>query len=137
DIVSVHRSLQEGGAKVEDLRDSGGCGMGFYFYDPDGNKFGAWELQTMIRRRIVGIQANSPNWKERFAFDNCYFTGDADAFLHIASAGSHGSTRRLQIIGHAALRETDPEGLQSLVNALEKFNKEHPDRSFRIVYREH
>lgn len=137
DIWSVHRSLREGGARVEELRDSGGCGMGFYFYDPDGNKFCAWELQTLIRRHKDEAHANNPNWKKRFGFDNCYFNGDVDAFLNIASAGSRGSTRRLQIVGHAALRETDPEGLQSLVDALDLFNREHPDRSFRIVYREH
>lgn len=134
DIVELHRSLREGGAHVEELRDEGGCGMGFWFYDPDGNKFGAWEMQTVVWRHSDEPQASSSDWKERFRFGNCYFTGDADAFLNEVLGDLRGSSRRIRIDHHKALTKSDPDGLRQLVGLLERFNREHPDRSFRIVY---
>jgi predicted enzyme related to lactoylglutathione lyase len=43
DVTELHRSLKEGGVEVEDLRDNGGCGLEFDFYDPEGNRYCAWE----------------------------------------------------------------------------------------------
>lgn len=126
DIVEVHRSLQDNGAKVEELRDANGCGMAFYFYDPDGNKFCAWELQTMVMRQ--------PDGTTRFA--NCYFRGNMDDFLKEAAAGSRQYSRRVQIVGHRVWQELDPEGLKQLEQALGRFSRQHPERAFRIVYRE-
>lgn len=40
---ALHRTLNEGGIQVSHLRDNGGCGLEFDFYDPEGNRYCAWE----------------------------------------------------------------------------------------------
>ncbi|QHT59823.1 VOC family protein [Paenibacillus lycopersici] len=42
-IHELHRRMKDNGAMVSELKDSGGCGLGFYFFDPDGNKYAAWQ----------------------------------------------------------------------------------------------
>jgi hypothetical protein len=34
--------MKNNGAKVSEIEDSGGCGLNFYAYDPDGNKLDIW-----------------------------------------------------------------------------------------------
>lgn len=43
DLDELYDQMSSDGAKVSDLRDSGDCGRAFYFYDPDGNKYAAWQ----------------------------------------------------------------------------------------------
>ncbi|GGD79868.1 VOC family protein [Paenibacillus nasutitermitis] len=134
-IVDLHQKLLESGeVKLEELRDNDGCGIGFYFYDPDGNKFTAWELQTMVWRKAEVPAAT--RLEERFGFVNCYFHGELSGFIARVREGSRDVSRRIQIIGCSELRQSDREGLQQLVETFEKLNREYPDRPLRIVYRE-
>jgi len=137
DIIELHRSLKESGAVVEELRDQGGCGMEFGFYDPDGNKFCAYELQTMVWLNVEGPRAEDPNPLKRFGFGNCYFHDlDLDAFLTRVTDDVPGATRRLQIVEPSAIRAKNPDGLKALLEALEQFNEQHPDKAFRIIFQE-
>ncbi|WP_158606753.1 VOC family protein [Paenibacillus ginsengarvi] len=137
DAAELHRSLERKGVHVEELRDNNGCGIGFYFYDPDGNKFCAWEMQTMVwRSKEEEPETGSRNWKERFRFANCYFSGDIDDFLKEAAAQSRQSSRRVQVLGRGSMDEEAGSELQLLVQKLEAFAHKYPERSFRIVYRE-
>jgi len=43
DISTLHRSLTMSGICVEPIEDFGGCGLKFWFKDPDGNKFHVWQ----------------------------------------------------------------------------------------------
>ncbi len=43
DIKALYEEMNNNGARVSDLRDSGDCGYGFDFYAPDGNKYSAWQ----------------------------------------------------------------------------------------------
>jgi predicted enzyme related to lactoylglutathione lyase len=43
DIVKLHQSLTDSGASVEPIEDFGGCGLKFWFEDPDGNRFHIWQ----------------------------------------------------------------------------------------------
>ncbi|SDT56601.1 hypothetical protein SAMN05444162_5012 [Paenibacillaceae bacterium GAS479] len=43
DIVKFHQSLTGSGASVEPIEDFGGCGLKFWFEDPDGNRFHIWQ----------------------------------------------------------------------------------------------
>jgi glyoxylase I family protein len=136
DVVELHRTLKEYGVEVEDLRDDGGCGIGFDFYDPEGNRYGAYELQTMVWLHVESPMASSPNL-DRFGFGNCCFSDTGvDAFLKKVVEDAPGATRRIQILGPSIIREKDPEGLDELMRVLEQFNQQYPDKAFRIVYQE-
>jgi len=43
DIVTLHQSLTRSGTEVEPVEDFGGCGLKFWFKDPDGNRFHVWQ----------------------------------------------------------------------------------------------
>ncbi len=43
EIDAIYKQMKEDGARVTELRDSGGCGRSFYFYDPDMNKYAVWQ----------------------------------------------------------------------------------------------
>lgn len=43
DARQLHEKLRSEGVEVEDVRDEGGCGLQFIFYDLDGNKFQAFQ----------------------------------------------------------------------------------------------
>jgi hypothetical protein len=89
DIEQLHSSLKQSGAQVEEIRDNGGCGMEFYFYDPDGNKYCAWEMQTMVTRKQE--ISNTDDIEEKFIFGNCYFEGSLGSFLSEVAVNSRGS----------------------------------------------
>lgn len=42
-IDEFYEQMRDGGAKVSELKDNGGCGKAFHFFDPDGNKYAAWQ----------------------------------------------------------------------------------------------
>jgi len=42
-VDELHKQMKDAGAEVSELRGSGDCGLGFYFLDPDGNKYAAWQ----------------------------------------------------------------------------------------------
>ncbi|MCQ6563523.1 VOC family protein [Paenibacillus mendelii] len=134
DIENLHRSLKQSGAQVEELRDNGGCGMEFYFYDPDGNKYGAWEMQTMVTRK-QGI-SNTADIEEKFIFGNCYFEGNISSFLTEAAAHSRGSSRRVHILDCEKLREEDSEGYKEVINRLNEFNSKNHNPYLTLVYSE-
>jgi len=43
DARQLHEKLRSEVVEVEDVRDEGGCGLQFIFYDLDGNKFQAFQ----------------------------------------------------------------------------------------------
>jgi catechol 2,3-dioxygenase-like lactoylglutathione lyase family enzyme len=130
----IYQSMKEAGERVE-LIDNGGNGVEIHFYDPDGNKFSTWELQVMVKANPAG--ANSTNWKDRFEFSNCCFRCDVDTFLNKIIEDAPGARHpRIQIVDHDNLRESDPEGLEKLLETLEQFTGQHPEHTFRFVYRE-
>ncbi|WP_274361912.1 VOC family protein [Paenibacillus thermotolerans] len=43
EIAELHAQMKNNGAHVSELKDSGGCGLAFHFFDPDGNKYTAWQ----------------------------------------------------------------------------------------------
>ncbi|WP_233713627.1 VOC family protein [Lederbergia citri] len=43
DIAALHQSLTLSGICVEPIEDFGGCGLKFWFKDPDGNRFHVWQ----------------------------------------------------------------------------------------------
>lgn len=135
-LVETHLRMKELGQKVqEQLLDREGCGIQFQLYDPDGNKLDVWDLQAMVRRNHD--KASSPNWKDRFIFENCCFWVGIDEFLAKTIEHAPGTRhKRVQIVNHAVLRESDPEGLNELVAALEQFGGQHPEWAFEIVYME-
>ncbi|MBP1995212.1 VOC family protein [Paenibacillus eucommiae] len=134
DINEVYHSLKDGGVEVGNLVDNGGCGIGFDFFDPDGNKFVAWELQTIVRRNPAG--ANSLSWKERLKVDNCYFDSNVDSFLTMVTSGSLGASRRILIPEYNSLLESEGIYLKELLDALVQFSKQNPEHAFRIFFRE-
>jgi predicted enzyme related to lactoylglutathione lyase len=130
-----HRMVDHGQRVEEEVLDREGCGIQFKLYDPDGSILDIWDLQTMVRRDLE--KADSPNWKERFVFENCCFWVNIDEFFTKTIEYAPGTRhKRIQIVEHAILRESDPEGLQELLEALEQFGKQDPDWAFEIVYRE-
>lgn len=57
-IRELHERLGESEVRVETLRDEGGCGLQFCFYDPQGNKFLVWQdPATETRPRDTGNPA--------------------------------------------------------------------------------
>ncbi|QHW31635.1 VOC family protein [Paenibacillus rhizovicinus] len=42
-IDELYAQMKADGAAVSELKDSGDCGLGFHFRDPDGNKYMAWQ----------------------------------------------------------------------------------------------
>jgi predicted enzyme related to lactoylglutathione lyase len=42
-IHELYNEMKESGARVTGMNDNGGCGWSFHFYDPDGNKYAAWQ----------------------------------------------------------------------------------------------
>lgn len=116
DIEQIHSSMKQSGAEVEEIRDNGGCGLEFYFYDPEGNKHAAWEMQTVVTRQ-----------QDKLVFGNCYFEGSVSAFLSKVSANSRGSSKKVNFLDADKLREEDPEGLQEVIDTLQDFNLKHPE----------
>jgi predicted enzyme related to lactoylglutathione lyase len=43
DIHGLHGEMKADGARVTEMKDNGVCGWTFHFYDPDGNKYAAWQ----------------------------------------------------------------------------------------------
>jgi predicted enzyme related to lactoylglutathione lyase len=116
DIEKLHSSLKQSGAEAEEIRDNGGCGLEFYFYDPEGNKHVAWEMQTVVNRQ-----------QDKIVFGNCYFEGSISAFLSKVSENSRGSSKKVNFLDANILREEDPEGLQEVIDTLQEFNSKHPE----------
>lgn len=129
DIDRVHRALSEEGVRVEEVRDLEGCGVEFYFYDPDGNKFCVWEMQTVVRRK----PEKHEDWKKHFVFGNCYLEGDVDKFLTVAAEGSLGASRRIKIAEYARLAESGDESLKQLLREFDAFNGQYPASTLRLV----
>ncbi|MEF3309346.1 VOC family protein [Paenibacillus sp. GYB004] len=42
-IDELYIKMKDDGERVSELKDNGGCGRTFHFYDPDGNKYTAWQ----------------------------------------------------------------------------------------------
>ncbi|GMK42083.1 hypothetical protein PCCS19_51420 [Paenibacillus sp. CCS19] len=42
-IDELYKQMRDGGASVSELKGSDGCGTAFHFFDPDGNKYAAWQ----------------------------------------------------------------------------------------------
>jgi len=42
-IQELYERMNQSGAVIRELKDFGGCGYGFIFQDPDGNKYCAWQ----------------------------------------------------------------------------------------------
>ncbi|WP_373876547.1 VOC family protein [Paenibacillus spongiae] len=103
DIEKLYSSLKQSGAEVEEIRDNGGCGLEFYFYDPEGNKYVAWEMQTVVTRQ-----------QDKLVFGNCYFEGSVSAFLSKVSTNSRGSSKKVNFLDANKLREEVPEGYQEV-----------------------
>ncbi len=116
DIERLHRDLILSGVYAEDIRDNGGCGIEFYFADPDGNKFCAWEMQTVVTRQ-----------QDRFMFGNCYFEGSAGAFLSKVADQTRGASKRVHFLDIQSWRKADLEGLQEVILMLQQFNADHPN----------
>jgi predicted enzyme related to lactoylglutathione lyase len=136
-IDEMHRRMVDHhGQKVqEQMLDREGCGIQFQLFDPDGNKLDIWDLQTMVERRPEG--AGSSNWKERFKLFNCCFDVDVDTFLTKVIEDAPGARhRRIQILDHASLQESDPEGLAMLVETIEQFSQKYPEHVFQFIFRE-
>ncbi|MCQ6557362.1 VOC family protein [Paenibacillus mendelii] len=135
-VEAFHRRMIDSRQRVqEEILDREGCGYQFQLYDPDGNKLDIWDLQTMVVH--IPDQSNSPDWKDRFAFFNCCFHVGMDEFVQKMIEGAPGSRhKRLQILDTAFIRESDPEGLNELVAALEQFGKQYPQWAVDIDFRE-
>ncbi|MFD0618495.1 VOC family protein [Paenibacillus sp. GCM10027629] len=116
DIEKLHSSLKESGAEVEEIRDNRGCGLEFYFYDPEGNKHVAWEMQTVVTRQL-----------DKLVFTNCYFEGSVSEFLSKVSANSRGTSKKVNFLDTNKLREEDPEGFQEVIDILQEFNLKHSE----------
>lgn len=116
DLEKLYNSMKQSGSEIEEIRDNGGCGREFYFYDPEGNKYVAWEMQTVVTRQ-----------QDRFVFGNCYFEGDISAFLSKVSTNSRGSSKTVNFLNANKLREENPEGLQEAIDTLQEFNLKHPE----------
>jgi predicted enzyme related to lactoylglutathione lyase len=43
EITELYRQMKDSGARVSELKDNDGCGWAFHFFDPDGNKYTAWQ----------------------------------------------------------------------------------------------
>lgn len=116
DIDKLYSSMKQSESEAEEIRDNGGCGREFYFYDPEGNKYVAWEMQTMVTRQ-----------QDRFVFGNCYFEGDISAFLSKVAENSRGSSKKVNFLDADKLSEADPKGFQEVIEILQEFNLNHPD----------
>jgi predicted enzyme related to lactoylglutathione lyase len=116
DIERLYNSLKQSGADVEEIRDNGGCGLELYFCDPEGNRYCAWEMQTVVTRK-----------QEELVFGNCYFEGSVSEFLSKVSANSRGTSKKVNFLDSNQLREEDSEGLQEVINTLQEFNLKHPE----------
>lgn len=131
----LHRRMMDNEQVVqENINDREGCGRSFLLSDPDGNKLEIWEAQTMIMQR--NVEGNSSDWKDRFNIFFDFQMIDVSTFMQKAIDGSPKLTKRIQILDHAKLCETDPEGLKELVETLEQYSEERPDKAFNIVFRE-
>jgi predicted enzyme related to lactoylglutathione lyase len=134
EIEKLHSSLNQSGSQVEGIRDNGGCGIEFYFYDSDGNKYCAWEMQTMVNRKEE--IANTAHIEEKFLFGNCYFEGSISSFLSKVVVDARGSSKRVHILGCEKLRAEDPEGFKEVVDILNEFNSQNPNQCLTLVYSE-
>ncbi|UVI29257.1 VOC family protein [Paenibacillus spongiae] len=135
-LSKLHRQMIEQGLKVShQINDRGGCGRQIQLYDPDGNKWDIWERQTMVHWRGEG--ADSHDWKERFLF--CDYTGERLIDDYLGSLQGHHlqeAATTVQMMDYNKIREMDPEGVQQLLEALDQFCEQNPDRSFQILLRE-
>jgi predicted lactoylglutathione lyase len=43
EITELYRQMKDSGARVSELKDNDGCVWAFHFFDPDGNKYTAWQ----------------------------------------------------------------------------------------------
>jgi hypothetical protein len=65
------------------------------------------------------------------------FRCDVDTFLNKIIEDAPGTRHpRIQIVDHDKLRESDPEGLEKLLETLGQFTEQHPEHTFRFVYGE-
>jgi glyoxylase I family protein len=55
DIEAAHARLAAHDVTVEPIQDNGGCGKGFVFFDPDGNKLCAWQRPGWRRSPLAEI----------------------------------------------------------------------------------
>lgn len=122
--------MKAGGVQVDELRDNGGCGIEFYFYDPDGNKYCAWELQTMIR---YASDDTHTDWKKKFVFENCYLQCDVDTFFANAKKGTISASSRIKILENESLVELASKDVQELISAIETFNSNFPNKAFQLL----
>ncbi|RCW46365.1 VOC family protein [Paenibacillus prosopidis] len=136
ELEMTHGQLKAQGHKVQEhILDREGCGYQFQLYDPDGNKLDMWDLQTMVRRNLQNL--NSPNWKDRYIFENCCFWVGIDDFFAMTLEHAPGTRhKRITVVNHAVIHETDPDGLLELVKAVEAFGAQYAEWAFEIVYKE-
>ncbi|XEC97460.1 VOC family protein [Paenibacillus tarimensis] len=135
-LSKLHRQMIGQGLKVShQINDRGGCGRQIQLYDPDGNKWDIWERQTMVHWRGAG--AGSLDWKERFLF--CDYTGERLIDDYFGSLQDHHhweAVTTVQVMDYNKIRENDPDGVHMLLEALDEFCEQNPDRSFQILLRE-
>jgi len=43
EIKNLYAEMKEEEVRMTELKDTGGCGWSFSFYDPDGNKYSVWQ----------------------------------------------------------------------------------------------
>jgi glyoxylase I family protein len=135
-LERLHRQMIDQGLKVSyQILDRGGCGRQFQLYDPDGNKWDIWERQTLVLWRDEG--ADSPNWKDRYKFGDYFGEPLIDEYLQTLE-GHHlrEAVTAVQIINYNKILEIDPEGIQNLLETLDQFCEQNPDRAFQILLRE-
>jgi len=58
-----------------------------------------------------------------------------DEFLEIIRNDIHGTIKTFNIKNYEEILETDPEGLEQLLNTLRKFGQQYPEKAFHIMYR--
>lgn len=135
-LSKLHRQMIDQGLRVShQIHDRGGCGRQIQLYDPDGNKWDIWERQTMVHWRGEGT--DSPDWKERFLF--CDYSGERSMDDYLGSLQGHHlweAVTTVQVMDYNKLLEIDPEGVRKLLEALDQFCEQNPDRSFQILLRE-
>ncbi|NIK76665.1 putative enzyme related to lactoylglutathione lyase [Paenibacillus castaneae] len=135
-LSKLHRQMIDQGLKVSyQIQDRGGCGRQFQLYDPDGNKWDIWERQTMVHWRDEG--ADSSNWKERYLF--CDYFGERLMDEYLETLNGHHlreSVTVVQIMNYNKMLEIDPEGIQKLLESLDQFCEQNPDRAFQVLLRE-
>jgi len=133
-LEELHQRMVDTNQDVQPyIFDREGCGRYFLLAGPDGNKLEIWEFQTVCEQRKEHV--DSADWKERFNFLNFEFHVQIDEFLEIIRNDIHGTIKTFNIKNYEEILETDPEGLEQLLNTLREFGRQYPEKAFHIMYR--